>query len=92
MNAAGTALEFGTAADVAVTENITTVARNWSSDGDINGVFYFAGQNFNPAGSWVNPYTASRLGISVSGEFGSSFGTREVLVDRNPSAWHRSGE
>jgi hypothetical protein len=53
----------------------------YASDGDTNGVFYFAGQNFNSGGTWTNPYTASRLAISAS-SLNTGGDTVDKLVNR----------
>lgn len=54
------------------------------SDGDTNGVFYFLGTNYGVAG-WVNPYTATRLGISSLDNTGGD--NKATIVDRAPSQY-----
>lgn len=59
---------------------------NYSSDGDINGVFYYRGTNNNTT-TWTNPTISSRIILNAS----SINGSISVLVDRlnsNNSAFY----
>lgn len=58
----------------------------FSSGGDVNGVFYFAGQNFNDSNSWTNPETAGHIDIQTDPTGPSLLnGTFDEIVDRMPS-------
>ncbi|MHC5824843.1 MAG: hypothetical protein ACYT04_55620 [Nostoc sp.] len=69
---------------------VTTTARNFSNNGDSNGVFYYIGSQKNTQ-SWQNPYTANLIGIFYS-SFLSSQDTIESLVERQPSFFHTQNE
>jgi hypothetical protein len=51
-------------------------------DGDPNGVFNFAGQGFDPNGTWTNPKTAGRIAITSSSLLS---GTLDAIADRASS-------
>lgn len=50
------------------------------SDGDANGVLYFAGKNWSSGGVWTNPHTAGYI-TAVRSSSGNGDGP-EILVDR----------
>jgi hypothetical protein len=55
----------------------------YASNGDSNGIFYFAGQNFDPAGTWTNPSTAGRTPVVRS----SNDGTSDNLLVNRAATW-----
>lgn len=55
------------------------ITRIYVSDGDANGVFYFAGQNFTTSGVWANPHTDGRVVVVRSS---NDVGTATDVVDR----------
>jgi hypothetical protein len=57
----------------------TTYTATYASNGDANGIFYFAGQNFSSSGTWTNPSIAGRTPIVRSSNDGTS---DNLLVDR----------
>jgi hypothetical protein len=60
----------------------TTYTGTWVSNGDANGIFYFAGQNWNTGGTWTNPHTAGRINVTASSLLS---GTVDLIVDRATS-------
>jgi hypothetical protein len=54
----------------------------YSSDGDTNGIFYFAGQGYVVGGTWANPQTNQNIVMAASG-IGS--GTLDSIVNRDSS-------
>jgi hypothetical protein len=64
-----------------------TASLFYVSDGDANGVFYFAGTNYG-AVSWTNPFTAARLGITSLDNTGGDL--KQSLVDRVASSYSTS--
>lgn len=65
------------------------ITRTYASDGDANGVLYFAGQNFSTLGTWTNPHTAGRITASSDPVGGS--GTPATIVDRAASNYSSGG-
>jgi hypothetical protein len=65
------------------------IVRTYVSDGDANGVLYFAGQNFATLGTWTNPHTAGRITASSDPVGGS--GSPATIVDRAASNYSSGG-
>jgi hypothetical protein len=65
------------------------ITRTYVSDGDANGVCYYAGQHFNTANTWTNPHTAGY--ITVAGVPVGGAGSPATLVDRTASNYSTGG-
>lgn len=61
-----------------------TATLTYSSDGDANGVFYFAGKGYATGGTWTNPYTQGS--ITLTSAFSLGTGTIPEIVDRVSSS------
>jgi hypothetical protein len=61
---------------------------NYVANGDPNGIFYYAGQNFDPVGTWTNPSTAGRTPIVRSSNDGTS---DNLLVNRTADVDTKTG-
>lgn len=57
---------------------------SYTGDADANGLFYWLGTNYG-SGTWVNPYTAGRLGIYGTDNGGGD--DKASIVDRADSAY-----
>jgi hypothetical protein len=60
----------------------------YASNGDANGIFYFAGKNFDPNGTWTNPSTAGRTKVVRSSNDGTS---DDVIVDHAQNTDTKTG-
>lgn len=58
----------------------------YSSDGDANGVLYFAGLNFGKFGAWRNPHTAGFVTVISNGD-NTGGDIKATIVDRSASAY-----
>lgn len=58
----------------------------YASDGDANGIIYFIGADFNPAGTFVNPILKSGIGVQRKGT--TEAGTVVDYTDRVSNSTH----
>lgn len=58
----------------------------YASNGDTNGVFYFAGQSYTSGASWTNPHTAGTAVLLSNGDNTGS-DLKQTIVDRAQSEY-----